>query len=46
MNIADIVLVVLIAAALAGAVYHCIRSRGKCSCSCCCGDCSQCRGKI
>ncbi|WP_295154627.1 hypothetical protein [uncultured Ruminococcus sp.] len=45
MNIVDILLVVLIAAALAAAVRHCIRSRGKCSCSGCCGDCAQCGKK-
>ncbi|MCR5540117.1 MAG: hypothetical protein K6F71_04715 [Ruminococcus sp.] len=46
MTIVDIVLLVMIISAVAGAAVHCFRNRGKCSCSGCCGDCSQCHGKI
>ncbi|HRR77486.1 MAG TPA: FeoB-associated Cys-rich membrane protein [Ruminococcus sp.] len=46
MNTIDIILLILIAAALVWAVSFCIRSRrnGK-GCGGCCGDCSGCSKK-
>ena len=47
MNAVDVVLVILIAVALTGAVISCIRQRkkGRC-CGCCdCGCCAHCQKK-
>lgn len=41
MSTADIIVIVLIAAAVTAAVVHIVRNRGKN----CCGDCSSCSGK-
>ena len=45
MNAADIVLILLTAAALIGAVVHCIRKKGSCNCGCCTGGCANCKAK-
>ncbi|MBP1533759.1 MAG: FeoB-associated Cys-rich membrane protein [Ruminococcus sp.] len=44
MNTVDIILVVLIAAAVVFALRSC--KRHKHSCGCCTGDCSQCAAKF
>ena len=46
MNMVDVILLILIAAALIGAVLHCIKERRSGRCHGCCGDCSQCQGKF
>lgn len=47
MSAVDIVLIVVIAAALTAAAVSCIRKKGGCSCGCCSGSCPHCahRGK-
>ncbi|EGC02730.1 MULTISPECIES: hypothetical protein [Ruminococcus] len=43
MNAADIILIVLITAAVIGAVVHCVKKKGSCNCGCCTGSCPNCK---
>ena len=42
MNAVDIVLIILISAAVIGAAVHCFRKKGSCNCGCCTGGCPEC----
>lgn len=43
MSAVDIILIVLIAAALIAAMVGCIKKKGGCSCGCVGGDCENCK---
>ncbi|MBQ8966605.1 hypothetical protein [Ruminococcus sp.] len=45
MSVADIILIIIIAAVLTAAVVHTVKKKGSCSCGCCTGGCPHCNKK-